>query len=220
MPPGLRIRRDLVLREARSRQFALAGELHLERLLLVRQLRRAVEEGRARLQRELVVREVRGTEGHRRTQVRERAFRRLARQAIHQVEIEVGDAGGAEVGDRGRNFVRAMDAPERRERRRVEGLCAQRHAIDARGRVAGKAAVLDRARVGLHRDLGVRRERQARGDARNQCMDRLGAEQRRRAAAQENAGHPAPGGEIEVGLEVREQRLDIGIFRDGSRCRM
>ena len=77
--------------------------------------------------------------------------------------------------------------------------------------------MLDCSGIRLHRDLRVRQDRQARGESVEQRRDRAGAEERRRAAAEEDARHGTPLGEVEIAIEVGEERCDI--FRLGKAFR-
>ena len=85
-----------------------------------------------------------------------------------------------------------MNAAERIQHLRIEGLRAERDAVDAGRGIAFETAVFHRAGIGFHRDLDSRREWQALGHAPEQCGDRRRAEQRRRAAAEENAADFTP----------------------------
>ena len=176
-------------------------------------------EDSARLERQLVARKVRGAERERGLEVGERALARLLRQRIHQVEVEVVEARGGEFRDRGADLAGTVDPPEHRERRRIERLRAERDAVDAGFRVAREAAVLDRPGIRLHRDLGIRPEREPRGEAFDERRDRADAEERGRAAAEEDARDFPARREVEVAVEVGEQRRDIFRLRNVFRAR-
>ncbi len=77
--------------------------------------------------------------------------------------------------------------PKRGELCVVEALHAERYAVDAGGAVPGEAAALDGARVGLHGDLDVRRERQHARQAFEQTAERIRREEARGATAHEDA---------------------------------
>jgi hypothetical protein len=74
---------------------------------------------------------------------------RLARQRIHQVEVEVIDPRRAQLFGREPRFTRAVDPPEHCEPRVVEALRTKRNTVNARGPVFGEASVLDGARDSL-----------------------------------------------------------------------
>ena len=79
---------------------------------------------------------------------------RLARPGIDQVEGIAREmpAGRFKRGDR---LVGGMLPAEEAERRRIERLHPQRHAIDAGFGQCGKAAGFDRGRIGFEGDLDV-----------------------------------------------------------------
>jgi hypothetical protein len=127
---------------------------------------------------------------------------RLARQAVHQVEVEgLEMLAGQLRGTLG--FVGAVDAAEGFQVIVVEALDAERQAIDAGGAETGKLLGLDRAGVGFQRDLGVRRQHGQRPEGGDQFVDGGGREQAGRAAAEEDGLHrPAP--------DQRQGRLQVG----------
>ena len=99
----------------------------------------------------------------------------------HALEIPLGDGEG------GKRLIACVLAPERFEARILERLHAKRHAVDARGAVAGEASGLDGCRIGLKGDLGVLRNGPQLGDVVEDRCHGLRRHQRRRAATEEDA---------------------------------
>ena len=129
-------------------------------------------------------------------------FARLLGQRVHEIRVHPRK-------DRARRFQRAarlfgaVHASDRRERAIAEALHADRKPVHAGGAIAAKPLHLEGARVRLHRDLRRRIDRDARADAGEQAVDRLGCEEARRAAAHEDRVEaPAP--------HRRQARLEIG----------
>ena len=96
----------------------------------------------------------------RRLQLRAPVFHALARPGIDQIEgiaLEDvrGDVSAASASAR-------VQAAERLQSGVVERLHADRDAVDARGAIVAKTRRLDARRIGLERDLGVRRDGQCR----------------------------------------------------------
>ena len=106
------------------------------------------------------MREVRGRQLQRDAHVFERAREILARQRVHQVQVEIAESRGVQFRHCNARVVAAVDAAEARKLCGREALRAERDAIDAGGAVFGKAPALDGAGVGLERDLGAGLERQ------------------------------------------------------------
>ncbi len=83
--------------------------------------------------------------------------------------------------------------PRKRRSAIVERLHAERDAIDAGGAIAAEALSLDAGGVGFERDLDIGIDRPGPADRIEDRADRLRLHQRRRAAAEEDARHRAPG---------------------------
>ena len=94
----------------------------------------------------------------------------LARQRVHQVEVDVAEDRERRLG-RTPRLVGVVHATERHQVLRIEALDAERQPVDARGAKARELLALERPRIRLQRDLGVRRQRHARADAREQPVD-------------------------------------------------
>src|SRR3546814_7723442 len=87
----------------------------------------------------------------------------------------------------------------------VETLDAEAQAVHAGGAITFEAAVLGGAGIGLQGDLATRGEAQAAAGLLQEGVDRLGREQRWRAAAGEHRQHRAPQGQRQVVVEVGDQ---------------
>jgi hypothetical protein len=170
-------------------------------------------EHRIGLQRELVVAQVRRLQRQRALDVVQRHRQVLAGQGVHQVEVDVVEAGVLRQLHRGPGLRAVVDPPEPAQAAVVETLDAQAQAIDAGAAVVLEAAVLGGAGVGFQRDLAARCETQACAGPLQQAVDLVGREQTRGAAAEEHAVHgPAPG-QRQVVVQVGEQR--VHVLREG-----
>src|SRR5690606_26068863 len=132
---------------------------------LVGQLGRLLVKQRVRLQGELVVRDVLGLKRDGGVDVGGGLVAALARQAEHDVDVEVVEPGRARRLHRRTGAARVMDAPDVLEQPVVEALHADRQAVDASRAIAGEAGAVAGAGVGLQRDLDAVDERRAGGDA-------------------------------------------------------
>ena len=120
---------------------------------------------------------------------------RLAGARIDEIEREALEGRARDV-DRRLRLGDGVDAPERLQDVVAQRLHAERHAIDTRRAIAAKAGRLDAARVGLERDLGAGLDAPQRRDLIEDRRDRLRLHQRRRAAAEEDAGNDARPGAL------------------------
>ncbi|MNH21719.1 hypothetical protein D3C79_815410 [compost metagenome] len=105
---------------------------------------------------------------------------------MHQVHVEVVEAGRPGHARCANGFVAIVDAPKRLQFGRLEALHANRQAIDARLPVRLELLLLERPWVGFQRDFNVRREGDALLHAAQQPAKGIGAEQARGAAAEED----------------------------------
>ena len=96
-----------------------------------------------------------GREGHRLIQIGHRLGVVLIRQAVHQVQIQVVEAGPARHLDGAEGFAVVMNAAQRLQMLGVETLDADRQAIDARKPIVAKLGLLEGAGVGLKGDFDV-----------------------------------------------------------------
>ena len=84
----------------------------------------------------------------------------------------------------------------------IQGLDADRQAVDASRAIAAKPRGFDAGRIGFERDLGLRVEPPGGADGVDDPLHGLGAHQRGRAAAEEHRAH----------LAARRQRRAMGDF--------
>ena len=89
--------------------------------------------------------------------------------------------------ERGKRLFGRVHASERFQALIVERLHAERQAIDAGRAVAREILGLDAGRIGLERDLRIRRDAPMLGDGVDDGGDARRLHQRRRAAAEEDA---------------------------------
>src|SRR6185369_899444 len=82
----------------------------------------------------------------------------LPGQAVHEIEVEVGEPGGVQLFSGARRLARRVDATQLLELGRVEALRTQRDPIHPDLAITGEPAALDRAGVGFERDLAIRGE--------------------------------------------------------------
>ncbi len=158
-----------------------------------------------------------GSSSMARSTSRRAASRRLLRQAVHEVEVEVADAGCAQLRDCLADLAARVDPAQRREAAVVETLRAERDPVDPGVPVRGECPVLDRAGICLERDLRVARNRQQIAEPRKHRLDGAGGEQARRSAAEEDRHDLAPGDRACRELKVVEQCREIHAF--GHACR-
>ena len=166
-------------------------------------------EDRTGLERELVLRQVRRRERKGGTQIGERLLGRLFRQAVHEIEIEVGQTRRDELIDRATDVIDTVNAPERFQVRCVETLCTERHARNTGTAIAAETSVLDRAGICFERNFHVGRARDARAYAFHESADRLRRKQTRRTAAKKDRDECAITDVRQIVVEVREQRVDV-----------
>ncbi len=143
-----------------------------------------------RLHRERVGREVRQAACHQRVEVAPERVHVLPGRAEEQVRRRARQAPrGHHLAQRARGGQRTrgvVDAVERAQAVVFRGLHAERDTVDADSGVVVEVAGLGSARVGLQRDLGVRRDAAPRVEPTQHCADRTGTPERGRAAAEED----------------------------------
>ena len=127
----------------------------------------------------------------------------LAFARIDQIERDAAEIALGQI-ERSQRFIGRMHSPERLETLIVERLHSKRKPIDAGRRVAGEALRLDGCRIGFERDLDIGIDTPKRGDAIEDRCDRLRSHQRRRAAAEEDAGDGAPRREVREAIELAQ----------------
>ena len=138
--------------------------------------------------------------------------RRLTRQRVHEVQIEIGQARGVQLLRGATGLVRRMDAAKGFQLPLIEALGSQRYPGNARGAILGETAALDGSRVGLERDLDVRRESDSRARMRQKVADGGGRKQAGRSAAQKNAASARPCDIRRLGVEITSQRVDVTLL--------
>lgn len=212
LPAGTRVGADFVLGVAGVGQACLAGLLHVPGAVLVGEAgRHARGEYRVRFEGELVMADVGRLQGDGAFDVVQGHVERLLRQRIHQVEVEIVEAGLLRGPHRAFGIAAGMDAAEALQATVVEGLHAEAEPVHPGLAVAGERTMLDRAGIGLQGDFRVRREAQARAGKLQETVDCIRREQRGRAAAEEHGLHGAAPGQRQVEVKVRDQRIDISI---------
>src|SRR5690606_21976227 len=111
--------------------------------------------------------------------------------------------------DRGARLVAVVDPADRPEGTIREALHTDREPVDTRLRIALEALALERAGIGLHRDLCPGEEDDPRPDSGEQAIDRLRREQARRAPAEEHRLDAASPDLRQGRLEIGEQGVDV-----------
>ena len=158
-----------------------------------------------------------GCQRHGTFDIVQRARQILPRQRVHQVQIDVVEAGRARLSEGLFCLAGGVDPAQPPEHGVVETLHAKRQAVDARLAVAVEVAVFDRAGIGLERDLAVAGQVQARAHAFEKARDLRAIEKAGRAATEEDADDLAPGcGRAEIGqirVEVGQQGIHIPRIR-------
>ncbi|MNZ48643.1 hypothetical protein D3C78_663910 [compost metagenome] len=204
---------DLVLGVAVLGQQGLAGLLDVPEDVVLRKLRRLAPEHCVRLHGQLVPGQVRRRLGDGDAQVVQGIVDGLVREAVHQVEVEVVEAGAARHVGGADRFLAVVDAPQGLELGRLEALHADGQAIDAELAVGGELGLFEGAGVGFEGDLDVAGEGHPLLDAVQQPADGIGAEQAGGAAAEEDGGQLAAVDVAQVLLQVIEQGIYVGFFR-------
>ena len=168
-----------------------------------------------RLDRQLIEREMRRGEFQRSRDVRVRVLGALSGQRIHEIKIDVAEDVERRR-RRGARLALVVHASERREVRGIEALHAQRQAVDAGGPEPGEPCLLERSGIRLERDLRVGYERNACAHRGENAVDRLGREQARRAAAEEDRQDPPSPDRRQCEFEIGDERVDV--LRFGNRA--
>ncbi len=158
---ALGIGRNLVLGVAAGGQPLQPGLLNRPENVFLGQRGRARVEHGVGFQRQLIPGQVLGCERHGLIQIGHRLGVLLIRQAVHQVEVQVVEAGAARHLDRTEGFAVVMDAAKGLEMAGIEALDANRQAIDARQPVVAKLGLLEGAGVGFEGDFDFIGERHA-----------------------------------------------------------
>ncbi len=94
-----------------------------------------------------------GLEGERRLDVRHRCIAGLPGQTVHDVQVDVVEAGLARQTERSDGVVGPVNAAQARQLLAAERLGAERQSIDAGTTVLCEVVVFDRSWIGFQRDL-------------------------------------------------------------------
>ncbi len=143
----------LVLAVAVLVEQGLAGFLDVPEDVVLGQLRRLAPEHRVRLHGQLVPGEVRGGQGEGLAQVGQGVVEALPGQAVHQVEVEVVEAGLARHVGGAHCLGAVVDAPQGLQLVGLEALHADGQAIDAEAPVVGELDLFEGAGIGFQGDL-------------------------------------------------------------------
>ena len=138
---------------------------------------------------------------------------RESRQAVHEVHAHVVAAGLAGGLERRAGAARVVQASERLEHGVVERLHAEAHAGDAGRAITREPPARHALRIALDGDLGVGGQPPALAQVLEHGGQRLGLEQRGRAAAEEDGGqaHVARPVEGAEQVELAVQGAQVGI---------
>jgi len=154
---------------------------------------------------------MRRREGQRGVDIGERLRKRLSRQAVHQVEVEIVEVRGGDL-DGALCLKVVVDAAQRREMSRVEALDTERKPVDSGVAEGGEFLGFDRARIGFQRDFGVRQNRQQGANGGEQAVEPHTGKQTGCAAAKKDARHLAPPDQRQGRFEIRDQGTDVLVF--------
>ena len=135
----------------------------------------------------------------------------LAGQGIHQVEVEVVEAGVLRLLHRRLRLGAVVDPPQPLQAAVIEALDAEAEPVDAGGQVVGEAAMLGGAGVGFQGDFQARHEAQAGGRALQEAVDGSWREQAGSAASEEHGVHGAAPGQRQVVVKVGQQGVNVGV---------
>ncbi|SVK46189.1 Uncharacterised protein [Acinetobacter baumannii] len=216
----LGVGRGFVLLIAGGAQQLVAALEDVPQRIVVRQNRRARAEQGVRLDGQLIPRQVRRIEGDSLAQIVQRLFQRLIRQAVHQIEVEAAQAKIGRQRRRTFGFFRAVDAPQTVQLLGAEALHPDGDAVDAGALVAAEAIGLHGAGIGFHGDFGVVGDANARPHAVQQGLHCLGAQQAGGAAADKDSADFPAAGQRQVGIQIRQQMIDILLMRHVTLQRM
>ena len=137
----------------------------------------------------------------------------LLRQRVHQVEVDVVEAGVLRQFHRCVGLAAVVDAAQALQAAVVETLDTDAQAIHARRAIALEAAVLGGAGVGLQGDLGPGCEAQPRARTLQEAVDAHRREQAGGAATEKYRVHRAAPDQRQIEVEVGQQRVHVSIER-------
>jgi len=110
-----------------------------------------------------------------------------ARQAEHQIQVQIVEAGLLRDFDRALRLARRMHPAQRLEKGVVETLDADRQPVDAERAELGEFLAFEGAGIGFERDLDIVYPSDLFGNAAQQTVECFRRKQARRAAADKNA---------------------------------
>ncbi len=128
----------------------------------------------------------------------------LVRPRIDQVEADPPEMPLSRI-ERRKPFLHRMCTAEKPQRRIIECLDTERHAVHARRREIGKPRRFDRRGVSLQGDLQIVGDRPVPPRSVDQCRDRCGWHQRWRAPTEENRPQRPPRHQGRFVCEVLQQ---------------
>ena len=182
--------RDLITPIAVACQHLHTGLVNVIDQLVLRQLRRLAMEQGIGFQGELIVGEVAGGRGKGPFQFLHRGVQGLAREAEHQVQVDVIESGRAGLFNRRQALLDAVYAPERLQTLIVHALHPQRQAVDPGLGIGPEVAAVDGARVGLQGDLHIGPQAQSGPQLGHQPCHGGARHQAGCATAEKDATHP------------------------------
>jgi len=138
----------------------------------------------------------------------------LPGQAVHQIQIEIIEAGLSRCFGGVNRFVLAMNPAKRLQMCRIKTLHANRQPIDAGRPISLEPALLQRARIGFQRDLGVRSNVYSLADLAEQFLIKIPGHQARRAATDKHGFDTPPGHLMQIGADILNQGRQIGLLRN------
>ncbi len=193
-------------------QLFMAAFLHgPEQFILWQRWRLVMKQG-VGFQRQLIMGNVARLQGDGRGDVFPRLLQGLLRQAEHEIEIEIVEAGVVGRFGGANGLAAAVNAADPLQGVVVEALRADGKAVDAQGTEFAKLVRLEGARVGLHGDLGVGGQVETGAQAREQFVQGRGGKQAGRAAADKEAVHLAAPDVGQLLFQVAEQRRHIAFL--------
>ena len=137
----------------------------------------------------------------------------LARQAVHQIEIEVGDARLAQRRDGARDLLVGLDAADRLLHVRREILHAEAGAVDAEADQDARERAVDMARIELDRVLAQAREIERLLEPGDDPGEVQAAERGRRAAAPVQVRHRMRADALGDEADLGDQHGGVGVDR-------
>ncbi len=158
--------------------------------------------------------DVRGAGGECRLDVRARLPPGLTRKTIHQIDIEIADAGGLQRLQRLFDLGAAVDAADGAQQLRLKALHTERYTVDASLPVSLETVMLEGSGIGFQGDLGAGFDLQPGGDTLQQLFDRPRREQAGGAAAEVNGTDRASADQRQIPIQIPQQGFDIGRGRD------